>query len=94
VLVHLVVCYDVVEDKRRDRLRKHLRGYLRHVQKSVFEGPLHARRYAALLDGILSRIDHGVDTVRVYRLCRGCRVGTDLLGTSAPVPSGPEDVVV
>lgn len=92
--MHLVVCYDVVSDPRRDRLHKGLKGFLRPVQKSVFEGQLPPRRYPALLALVDRCIDHETDTVRIYNLCGGCQGLMDLIGTAAPDPLGPEDVVV
>ncbi len=92
--MHLVLCYDVVADKRRQRLYKKLQAFLRPVQKSVFEGPLPARRYRALARMVTATIDQETDSVRVYQLCRGCRVLTDHIGTAHAVPHGPEDVVV
>ena len=92
--MHLVVCYDVVSDKRRNKLYARLHGFLRHVQKSVFEGHLPEKRYPKLLSMIRATIDHKTDTVRVYHLCAGCRPLTDLIGTSVTVPHGPTDVVV
>lgn len=92
--MHLVVCYDVVEDPRRARLRKGLKGLLRHVQKSVFEGHLPRRRYPELLTLVAREIDHQTDTVRIYNLCGGCRGLIELVGTATAVPHGAEDVVV
>lgn len=92
--MHLLVCYDVVEDARRNRLFKGLKGFLRPVQKSVFDGALPPRRYPDLLALVTRHIDHATDTVRIYSLCGGCRNLVDLLGTARPLPEGPEDVVV
>lgn len=92
--MHLVVCYDIVEDTRRAALHKRLGGLLRHVQKSVFEGELPPSLYAGMLTMIGMTIDRATDTVRVYHLCRGCVGHTELLGTSVTVPDGPEDVIV
>ena len=46
--MYLVVCYDVTNDRRRARLLRRLRGYLEHVQKSVFEGEVADGRVPAL----------------------------------------------
>ena len=92
--MNLVVAYDVVADKNRARLHKGLSGFLRPVQKSVFEGPLPAARLPELRRLIDSTIDHSTDTVRIYRLCRRCEGDLALLGVAAPVPAGTEDLVV
>jgi CRISPR-associated protein Cas2 len=70
--MRLVVCYDVVQDRRRAKLHKRLRDFLEPVQKSVFEGDLPARRLPDLIEAVDLVIDHEVDNVRVYELCRGC----------------------
>jgi CRISPR-associated protein Cas2 len=90
----LIVCYDVVADKRRNRLFKRLKGYLEPVQKSVFEGRLPERRLDALRSLILETIDPRVDTVRIYSLCNGCRGLVELIGTAAPVPDPAQDFIV
>lgn len=54
----LVVCYDIVEDRRRARLFRQMKDFLPRVQKSVFEGPLSDARYYILLTIIKKEIDH------------------------------------
>ena len=46
--MHLVLSYDVVENRRRARFHKRLKRYLLPVQKSVFEGPVVPARLDAL----------------------------------------------
>jgi CRISPR-associated protein Cas2 len=92
--VYVVVCYDVVCDRRRARLLKRLKGYLEHVQKSVFEGELSDARLVALRAMVLRQIDPGEDTVRIYHLCGRCIPGTEVLGLGVYVERGDEDVVV
>ncbi len=92
--MHLVVCYDVVEDPRRRRLHDGLLGFLDHVQKSVFEGPLAADRYDALLHLVTRTIDHETDNVRIYSLCRGCARITDYIGVTEIVALEPEDIIL
>lgn len=92
--MHIVVCYDVVEDARRRTLRQGLRGFLEHVQKSVFEGPLDSDRYDALLRLVNRTIDHETDNVRIYFLCRGCSRLTDHVGVAEVVPLEPEDIIL
>jgi len=92
--MYLLLCYDVVDDNRRNRLHKRLKGYLRPVQKSVFEGRVPGHRYGGLLRVVQGAIDHQTDTVRIYHLCGGCRRLIELVGTAEPVPQEAEDVVV
>lgn len=92
--MHLVVCYDIIDDRRRTRLFKRLKSFLVPVQKSVFEGVLPDRRYPALVRTIRSNVDESIDTVRIYHLCKGCGGLTELIGVSVPVADGPQDIVV
>lgn len=92
--MYLVVCYDVVEDRRRARLLRRLKGFLPHVQKSVFEGELADARVPALREMILREIDPAVDTVRIYHLCGRCIPATEVLGTGVYIERGDLDEIV
>jgi CRISPR-associated protein Cas2 len=92
--LYVVVCYDVVSDRRRARLLKRLKGYVPHVQKSVFEGELTDSRLVELRRMILHEIDPAVDTVRLYHLCGRCVPATEVLGTGVYVETGDADEVV
>lgn len=92
--MHTVISYDVCETPRRSRLHKLLRGHLRWVQLSVFEGHLPAGKLDALRGRIQQLIDPGRDSVRIYPMCRRCRGAIDLLGVAEPTPEGPEDVII
>lgn len=92
--MYVVVCYDVVSDRRRARLLRRLKGFLPHVQKSVFEGEIDEPRLLALRQRVLEVIDPTEDTVRVYRLCGRCIPATEVLGLGVYVERGNEDMVV
>lgn len=91
--MHLIVCYDIVSDRRRGRLMRRLREHLTRVQKSVFEGSLDEQRLLALRTMILEEINPVEDTVRIYRLCGRCQPATELLGTSVFVDTEETDEV-
>jgi CRISPR-associated protein Cas2 len=92
--VYLVVCYDVVSDRRRARLLRRLKGFLPHVQKSVFEGELDDAQVVALWRMIQEEIDPAEDTVRLYHLCGRCIPATEVLGVGVYVERGDADEVV
>ena len=92
--MYLILCYDVISDSRRNRLHGKLKGFLRPVQKSVFEGELPDRRYQLLKDTIETIIDQRVDTVRIYHLCKGCRPLTDIIGTGTMIDGGQFDLIL
>ncbi|MBI4612636.1 MAG: CRISPR-associated endonuclease Cas2 [Planctomycetes bacterium] len=91
--MYVVVCYDVVKNRIRARLIKALRGFLTHVQKSVFEGELADGRYHEMLERIRKEIDLEADTVRVYHLCARCRPATEIIGTGSHVEEERDEVL-
>ena len=92
--MHIVVCYDVVNDRKRTKLAKALKNFLERVQKSVFEGDISENRYLRMKKTIEKIIDLEIDTVRIYRLCERCIPATEIIGTGIFVEDQPEDIVV
>ena len=90
----VVVCYDIVSDRRRARVFKRMKDYLPHVQKSVFEGELAETRLLALRKMIAEEIDPHEDTVRIYHQCARCQPATEIFGTGVYVERGNVDIVV
>jgi CRISPR-associated protein Cas2 len=93
-VVYLVVCYDVVGDRRRARLLRRMKGFLPHVQKSVFEGEIDDARVVKMRRMILEEIDPREDTVRIYHLCNRCIPATEVLGVGVYVERGDADEVI
>ena len=91
---HLLVSYDVVNDRKRLQLAKYLKGYLERVQKSVFEGVIPDRRLEALKRGIEARINRDEDSVRIYTLCERCVASVDIVGTGVYIEEEDQDVLV
>lgn len=81
-----MVCYDVVKDRRRDKLHHRLKEHLIPVQKSVFEGELDRTGLKAVERVVERTIDPETDTVRIYVLCGACLSAIRLHGTSETVP--------
>lgn len=63
-----IISYDIVEDKRRTRVMKLLKGYGTRVQYSVFECMLDEAELAGLGRELRELIDLNTDSVRCYRL--------------------------
>jgi CRISPR-associated protein Cas2 len=91
---HVVVAYHVSDDTIRSRLAGALGGYLRRVQKSVFEGTVEDDGYEVAIREAQSVIDPETDSVRVYHLCGRCRDATRVFGTGTVVEPGTEDIVL
>jgi len=83
--MHIVVTYDVSDDRLRPRLYGWLQGYLWPVQKSVFEGDLDDRGLHRLLAGVRGFHRPG-DRLRVYTLCAACAHRTRDLAARTPSP--------
>lgn len=75
-----VISYDIVEDKRRTKVLKHLRGYGTHVQYSVFECDLSPKLLTQLQGELRNLIDLNTDSVRVYQLDAGSARRTQVIG--------------
>ncbi len=69
----VVVAYDVVSDRRRNRLHRKLKGFGEPVQYSVFECVLDAEGLRRVQTMVRREISPRTDTVRYYVLCRACR---------------------
>lgn len=92
--MHLIVCYDIVEDRRRGRVARKLRGFLSRVQKSVFEGELTDDRLEPLRQMLLEEIDPTTDMVHIYALCARCVPATEVLGVGVYVDTEDADEVI
>ncbi|MBM4001272.1 MAG: CRISPR-associated endonuclease Cas2 [Planctomycetes bacterium] len=92
--MYLVVCYDIVSDRRRARVLRKTKAYLTRVQKSVCEGELADDRLDALRRMLLEEIDPVEDTVRIFHLCARCVPATDILGLGTYVDRDDADEVI
>ncbi len=80
-----LVCFDIVDDRKRRRAVKVLKSYGVRVQKSVFECPgLTAERFAQMKSRLEDVIDHTEDTFRYYPLCRDCVERVEFSGIGEP----------
>ena len=67
-----LICYDIPDDRRRNRLAEFLLDYGRRVQYSVFECSLTKKVLDVVLKGVVEYTDPEEDSVRVYSLCAEC----------------------
>ncbi len=70
--MHVLVSYDIVDNKTRTRVMKHLKNYGQRVQLSCYECDLDEPMYQQMKEGVEQLIDKKMDSVRYYRLCKGC----------------------
>lgn len=71
--MHVVVAYDVEDDKRRERVAEVLLNYGTRVQKSVFECVLRREEWIVLRRRLEGLIRPGEDSLCFYFLCSGCQ---------------------
>lgn len=64
----VLMIYDIVDNKRRNKMVKCLETYGVRVQKSAFEALLNRRQYEKMLRESSILIDEAVDSLRVYVL--------------------------
>ena len=76
-----LVCFDITDNKIRDKVGKALLEYGDRVQKSVFEIVLRRpEELQDIRDRLRPLLEDG-DDLRFYRLCAECRqVSTDIRG--------------
>ncbi len=77
-----VMCYDIVDDKRRRKVMKKMEGYGRRVQYSVFECELSKEQLDRLERELNRLIDETEDHIRVYPLNRADVDRIRLLGVA------------
>lgn len=70
----LVIAYDVVSDRRRNKLVKLLKDYGgQRVNYSVFECEIKKRCFPELKNGIEKIINRKEDRALCYQICAACR---------------------
>ncbi len=72
-MIIYVVCYDVSDDRVRDRIAKVLLKYGNRVQFSVFEVMLKSQNELNILLYKLRQIRDEQADIRLYKLCESCR---------------------
>lgn len=75
-----MICYDIVSDRRRNRIMRILKGFGMAVQKSVFECWLTENQLKVLIQRLKKEIKESEDSIRFYTLCSDCKSMIQLLG--------------
>ena len=63
----VLIIYDIVDNKRRNKLAKHLQGYGERIQKSAFEAKLTKKKYDKLVKEV-PRYCTEEDSIRIYKI--------------------------
>jgi len=67
-----IISYDVIENRKRNRICEILKDYGYRLQKSVFACSLDSRAMAELKHKIAAIIDQETDSVIFISLCAAC----------------------
>lgn len=86
-----LISYDITDDTRRTRIYQLLRNHGERVQYSVFECHLPDKKLQELRNQLFKLIDPRVDSVRIYRLCKKCLFGVEVVGAGR-VPEGVSEL--
>ncbi len=74
-----VVCFDISDDRIRQRVGKRLLRHGERVQKSVFEISVKDAAELEEIRGALRGIAEEEENIRFYRLCAACRGASSAL---------------
>ena len=88
-----VVSYDIVLDRRRNKVAQALTGHGERVQYSVFECLLTNSQFERLWAELKELIVPEEDSLRAYRLCPPCAAWARRVG-QAPTVEVPEVYIV
>ena len=75
-----LITYDIVDNKKRNRVSKILEGYGIRVQMSVFECDLNKINFEALMSKLRKVINTDEDSIRVYKICETCKNNIEIIG--------------
>lgn len=75
-----LICYDIVNDRRRTNVARLLERYGLRVQKSVFEAVLDDKQYESLLQRLPKYLNNKEDQLRFYPMSAHCRDKVLVLG--------------
>ena len=85
--MHFVVAYDIVQDRRREKVMNTIKNFGLRVQYSVFECELTIQRADQPLERLRALIDPRRDRVNMYPLCDACFFRSESIGRGAKKPS-------
>lgn len=82
--VFVLIIYDIISNKRRNKLSKFLLGYGFRIQKSAFEARIPQKKYRELLERLPAYVSDE-DSIRVYKIigkgqvtCFGTKASSDI----------------
>jgi CRISPR-associated protein Cas2 len=80
-----IVCYDIADDRRRDRVASTLLDYGPRAQESVFVTNLDDELASKMETRLAKLVDETLDRVHIFALCGACSARTKVMGTAEVV---------
>lgn len=68
----VIIAYDIVNNKKRNKISDLLCKYGKRINKSVFECFLSEKEFKALKETLKKKIKKGDDSILYYTLCKYC----------------------
>jgi CRISPR-associated protein Cas2 len=78
----ILVCYDISNDKRRNKIYNLLSSYGIPVQFSIFECELNDKTLISLKKSLFKLIDNNQDKIRIYNICNSCSNKIDSINSN------------
>ena len=70
--MHLLIAYDIEDDKRRKKVSDLLEAVGYRVNYSVFEITITQTKYIKLAEKLKEILEQKKDSVRIYHVCENC----------------------
>ncbi len=77
----VIISYDIVDDKKRNKVSKVLENYGTRVQYSVFECLIEEEQLEKIKKIAEEIIDATEDSIRYYKLCEVCQKKVNIIGS-------------
>ncbi len=76
----IIVCYDIIDNNRRNKIAKILLDYGVRVQYSIFECVIPKELEEVMKRRIIAVIEKEIDKVHYYYLCKDCIQKIEIYG--------------
>lgn len=88
-----IICYDITDDHRRNRIADTLKDYGQRVQYSVFVADLDDALAHRMMEAVRREISAENDKVHFFVLCRSCCGKGQLLGLAETPQDQPYYII-
>jgi CRISPR-associated protein Cas2 len=88
-----IICYDVTEDHRRNRVADKLKDFGRRIQFSVFVADLDEALAHKMMEEVRREVDPEQDKIHVFLMCRACSAKTEVMGLAETPKDEPYYII-